>query len=257
LEKNEFVDLAPQYYALAIVEATTDGQAVTLESVRATFTGGEEENFEEYLQHSELLKRGLILAEQLGLVNITRDHFGPDLIQESNDRWSRWEEVTKDPSSPFFRYHLAGRSGGPGWLRRALTSINQTYYSLDMKSDDFDRRSDGWEPIPLDRDDKELQAAIAAIDATVEGLRVENGYGVEHAEEKAFVSDKLKTVVLRLREDTQISWMYLKEFALKPLTIIINRFGKAFLGATAKTARETVIAWLKSRGIDLLDDFFR
>ncbi|MBU6456993.1 hypothetical protein [Bradyrhizobium sp.] len=117
--------------------------------------------------------------------------------------------------------------------------------------------ADPWEPIPLDRDDTAQARATEALDQVVEELRKDNGYSASNPEEKAFVQDKLSAVSKRLKEDTQTSWMYLLEFAVKPLRIVLRRFGAAALGVAALSAKEALISWLKTRGISILDDMFK
>jgi hypothetical protein len=51
--------------------------------------------------------------------------------------------------------------------------------------------------------------------------------------------------------------MYLKEFAFKPLGLLINRFGPAAIGTTAVLARDSLFSWLKSKGVGFLDDLLR
>jgi hypothetical protein len=113
-----------------------------------------------------------------------------------------------------------------------------------------------WEPIPLDRADVELANVTQALDSVAEELRGANGYAATNPEEKAFVQDKLSAVAKRLKEESQISWMYLQEFAFKPLGMLIERFGKAAIGLAALTAREAFKSWLKSKGISFLDSSF-
>ena len=113
-----------------------------------------------------------------------------------------------------------------------------------------------WEPIPLDREDTLQKQATAALDRVMEELRKDNGYGVSYPEEKAFIQDKLSTLAQRLKNSSQISWMYLSEFAIKPLGMLITRFGKASIGIAASAAKEAISSWLKSKGIHFLDDVF-
>jgi hypothetical protein len=110
-----------------------------------------------------------------------------------------------------------------------------------------------WEPIPLERDDDKQTVAMSALDKVVDELRGDNGYAATNPEEKAYVQDKLLAVTKRLKEASQISWMYLSEFAFKPLAIIIKRFGGAALGVAAAAANEALASWLKSKGMSFLD----
>jgi hypothetical protein len=94
---------------------------------------------------------------------------------------------------------------------------------------------------------------MSALDKVVDELRGDNGYAATNPEEKAYVQDKLLAVTKRLKDASQISGMYLSEFAFKPLAIIIKRFGGAALGVAAAAAKEALASWLKSKGISFLD----
>lgn len=155
------------------------------------------------------------------------------------------------------------------WLGTALTSVLDRFdidelnsILIDINSnqeaeteDRNNKEEDSWSPIPLDRSDQQQTQAIEALDHVIEELRGANGYTSTNPEEKTYVQDSLSLVAKRLREDGQISWMYLSEFAFKPLATLIIRFGKASLGITAAAAKEAIKDWLKKKGVNFLDNF--
>lgn len=204
-----------------------------------------------------------------GWVDSVDDEFA-SLFVKKNDR------LIEAPSlSPEFRklqdkYESLGASKEL-WLGTALVSVldrfdidelNSILFDINFDAnkdinDQVDLEEDNWSPIPLDRNDQQQIQAIEALDRIVEELRGDNGYASTNLEEKTFVQDKLAQAAKRLKEDSQISWMYLNEFVLKPLGILINRFGKASIGVAAQVTKEAFTAWLKSKGINFLDDFFK
>jgi hypothetical protein len=260
MEKFEFISSAASYYAVAIAISVRTVEAATIRTIQRRFTtDNENEPYQEFLQKKELMKLGMTIAENFGLVVVVRDQFGSEIIKRANDYENAWHEAAENSYGPFHRYALAGIDGDD-WLRGALESINQKFDALDIKPADFeklkelDESSDGWAPIPLERPDEKLENVVEALEATIEELRGDNGYGTKRPEEKAYILEKLRPVTKRLKEDLEISWMYLKNFALEPLTLLIKRFGQAALGIAAASAKEAIKSWLKGKGISFLDD---
>jgi hypothetical protein len=135
-------------------------------------------------------------------------------------------------------------------------SLEQEFITNAAISESSDNEEAQWEPIPLDRADNKQEAAIKALDKIIEDLRSDNGYASSNPEEKAFVQEGLSATSKRLKEDTQTSWMYIREFALKPIQILIKRFGVAAIGLAASAAKEALLVWLKSKGVNFLDGIF-
>jgi len=236
--------------------AVSKVESITIETIRRRFTTDDEETpYQEFLRHDALLSRGVEIAENLGLIVIVRDEFGPDIIKRASDFWGAWREVVENEYAPFSKYALAG-DDGYNWLRRALASVNENFDRLNIQEGDFVKTDDEWTPIPLDRADQKLQEATEALEATIEELRKDNGYGATYPEEKTYVLEKLESAHKRLKEDAQISWMYLKNFAFEPLGRIAKRFGQAAIGLIAASAKEALKSWLKSKGVNFLDDVF-
>jgi len=240
------------YYALAVAIAVRRKEASTQWAIREQFVGDQDSGFHQYLENDVLLDRGIEIARYFGLITIKKDKFGPDLIRKSESYWDAWKKMLVDFDEPFNNYELATDSAND-WLLSALVSVNDQYRDLKITASDFEKPNVDWEPITLDRKDEKLIAATEALEKTLEDLRSDNGYGIVHSEEKNFVFDKLTSVTKRLKEDTQISWMYLREFAFKPLVILIKRFGKAAIGVVSEAAKTALKEWLKKKGITFLD----
>lgn len=256
MEKGRFVELAPLYYAVAVAfslrfaEAQTEG---TLEEFIAAGTG---DSLRAREVNGVLLKHGIKIAHELGLVDVIGDEFAPNILRRRASYWDAWRKSIENEHSPFAKFEAAG-DGARDWLRRAIDSVNHNFKELAIEEADFEQKHHEWEPIPLDRADKNLQEATKKLDETIEELRKDNGYASTHPEEKTYVLEKLRAVSKRLKEDTQISWMYIRDFALAPLGILAQRFGRAAIGILATAARKTLTDWLKSRGINVLDDLMK
>jgi hypothetical protein len=149
--------------------------------------------------------------------------------------------------------------------RRGIEGINkiddeeygQIQASLNLNTATAEKAPSDWEPIPLNREEEKQKAAVEKLDEVIEELRGDNGYATSNPEEKVFVQDKLAAVSKRLKEDSHISWMYLREFVFAPLTILIKRFGGAAVGVAAVAAKEAFTSWLKGKGISILDGMFK
>jgi hypothetical protein len=261
MEKSRFVELAPSYYALAIaVHFVESGETYSYRaSIRETFTASStryDPNPYNYIGNDVLFWRGVRTAEILGLIEIIPDEFGPPLYKKSEEFGDILNSLAQDKQSPFYKHQLAG-SNGRSWLLTALHTVNERYKELQVESQDFNKTDQEWEPIPLDRRNEKLQEATKLLDQTIEELRSDNGYGATNIEEKNFVLEKLQSAARRLKKETQTSWMYVKEFALDPLSLLVRRFGEAAIGITAVAARTALIEWLKSVGVKVLESLFK
>lgn len=111
--------------------------------------------------------------------------------------------------------------------------------------DDYLEPSREWEPIALDRENQKLQTAISRLDDTISDVRASNGYASEYQEERNYVVDSLSSAVRRLKGEATVSISYLREFAFRPLGILIRRFGKSALGILGTAAKDAIVDWLK------------
>ena len=82
----------------------------------------------------------------------------------------------RDLLAIFQRYGTLGDKGKRSWLNDALDQVAKERERLEVQDSDFDEPDYEWRPIPLDRDEPELQTAIRAVDEIVESVRTDNGY---------------------------------------------------------------------------------
>jgi hypothetical protein len=263
MDKAEFVKSAPMYYALAIAVAlrnSPDNSDFIYEPrIRELYK----------LEIEPLFNQAVMILLRFDMIHYAAEKFTPSLLMKSESFNAAFTLLAEDVNSPFFIYSRL-RKGWRSWLEDALTSVNDSYhdFKLEIEASDFDTpdqkqeqiptetSNQQWEPIPLDRTEEKLQAAIGVLDETVEQLRSDNGYAEAHPQEKSYVLDKLRAVTKRLKEDTQISVMYLRNFAFEPLRILTKRFGKAAIGLSAGAATDALKEWLKREGINVLEKFF-
>jgi hypothetical protein len=182
---------------------------------------------------------------------VTTDPFGPTLISPSSDFLSQLHRITDDQSFLLFKYKLS--SYDESWLRGALQVLDQEYMRLELVDADFEEPDKEWEPLPLEREDPQLQKAIEAVDDLTDKVRADNGYAVRLPEERVYVLDNLSALSRKLKEAETISVAYLREFAFPTLNRLLRRFANAAIGLTASAAKEALKEWLKRRGIALFD----
>ncbi|KQY99578.1 hypothetical protein ASD45_01275 [Pseudolabrys sp. Root1462] len=134
---------------------------------------------------------------------------------------------------------------------------NQLLDGLHTQIPDAREDNADWEPLPLDRTDPNLNSVIKTLEKVIDDVHGDNGYSAEHPEERRYVQDKLTVAIKTLKEEASISLAYAQAFIVEPLSRLIKRFGSAALGVAATAAREAFTTWLKSKGINFLDDLFK
>jgi hypothetical protein len=249
MEKGEFIEKAPLYYALGIAVTLGDAKGnaktvVELDNILSTSRT--------YLDKEPLINQATKFLYENQALEIVPDDFGPTLYKASGTL-AGWIENVAPDKFPLFRKYRD--SGSRSWLRSALSAVNSQYDELEVMSDDF---ADNvievkWEPIPLDRADKQLQTATKAVDSAIQAIESDNGYAVNVPRERDYVLSNLKTIQNALKEKTQIYWIELKTFGIDPLTKVIKRFGPAAVGIAALAARKALFEWLKTNFSKALD----
>jgi hypothetical protein len=252
MERGDFVAEAPKYYATAIAALISRG------GVTETSEASVEDQFYRHwpglygaTQYFRLpvLKSALSFLAGAGLLVEESDPFGPSLYNRSEDFDARWEELIRQPNTPFNRY---GRNNNQSWLLGAIIGVNRTYDELKIDQNDFNEPDREWAPLPIDRGEPAAQKVAEALDRTIELARTDNGYSANLPEERAFVLERLNSVLTKFKEGTSVSWAFVKRNALEPLAVLTRRFADAALGISATAAREALTEWLKSHGQELL-----
>jgi hypothetical protein len=257
---SEIKTKAIPYYACYIAQKLAAVASTTTIALReASWFDGDDEDGPRYLLDDyEIVSAALKFLEARDILLFVEDEFGPDIVARKSTFNDALRILHSEQGTVFNKFDLAG-DGRSRWLRLALISVNDRLVTSPVETIEYPNapEADEWSPIPLDRDDPDQRVAVEALEQVAEDLRRDNGYAATNPEEKAYVQDKLLAVTKRLKDESQISWMYLSEFAFKPLGIIIKRFGGAAIGIAAITAKEALTSWLKTRGLNFLDDMFK
>jgi hypothetical protein len=252
MDKAEFIEVAPQYYSLAIIVYLYQhgGMAVSHSRLISHYYDTDEQW--SYFAINKLFELAVGWLNQRGIIDLITDPFGSPIISASSDFSDRWSELGEDKNFPLFKYHMTDEN----WLQGALRSLDVEYRRLGIVDEDFDEPDKDWEPLPLEREDPQLQKAIDAVDDTAEKVRADNGYAAHLPEEREYVLDNLSALSKRLKEAQTVSLAYLREFAFAPLSKLLRRFKDAAIGLAASVAKEALKDWLKRKGITVLDDLF-
>jgi hypothetical protein len=257
LDKLEYIEKAPEYYALGIVLGLlnfelTGTRAGTIRHLDVAFNPSA--SGKNFFMHEPLTKEAVNLLARLGCVEIIQDDFGPTAYGPSA-RLRKWFDHDPHDDLPLFKKYRGFHD--VDWLAQALDGVNQTYFDLGVSDADFAREltETQWEPIPLDRGDEALISARGALDEAIRQIEQDNGYAVTVPGEREYVLDNLKRASTILKEQSLIYVMQLRAYVIEPLRLVIRRFGPAAVGLAANVAREAFKDWLKKNYLHLLDKF--
>jgi hypothetical protein len=260
MDKAEFIEQAPQYYSLAIIiRLYTFPLGISRQNLEEYYSDKEgtlNDGATPFFGRDRVLDRAVRWLAEYGYIEVITDPFGPLIIRPVSDFTSRYDELSQDQNFPLFKYRAANNE--LDWVIRALRSVDQEYIRLKLTDADFEEFEEPdkeWEPLPLERQDPQLQKAIEAVDDVAEKVRADNGYAANLPEERGYVLDNLSALSRKLKEAETISVAYLREFAFAPLTRLLRRFGPAAIGLAASVAKEALKDWLKRKGIALFDYF--
>jgi hypothetical protein len=244
MEKIEFIEKAPQYYALAVTIflRRNEGKLLTIADFSTSSLTKTGYN---HFTADLLLRRALELLSTHGVLEIITDDFGPTLYRSSSvlSQWAKEDALRIFPL--FDKYN---QIQSMDWLVAALMGVNSQFGSLDIQESDFGNKLEElqWEPIPLERTNEKLIAATTALDEAIEQIEQNNGYATTAPGEREHVLENLKAATKSLKERGHIYWAQLRSWAMEPLTRVVNRFGNAAVGVSSSAAKEALIDWLKS-----------
>jgi hypothetical protein len=172
MDSNEFVEKAPDYYALGIAIALAQRpDARTMQLVESEFAAGE---LYIYFQKELLVVEASKILARHGVITLVADVFGPTIFRAER-HLSDWLVSGTNPIPLFRKYNEVADLD---WVRRAIRSVNETYNSLAIEPSDF--AQDGieiqWEPIPLDRSDGTLKRLTEDVQKAITSIEQDNGY---------------------------------------------------------------------------------
>lgn len=107
-----------------------------------------------------------------------------------------------------------------------------------------------WEPLPLDRANKNVESAADALEALEEAVRSDNGYSAQYPEERNAISSALKSGITALREQNELYDFQLRAYVIIPLRLLGERFKKAVLGELVDSAKAAIRELAKKSWIE-------
>lgn len=257
MDKGRFLEIAPQYYALAIAYYFNDrdSYSATVEQISERLEG-------ELSQIGEVNVGGLLMNVALcdmalkwltirGLVRVIEDDFAPTTIVRTVNFRARYIEACSEFDSPFEKFGILKSS--TAWLRDALLQVEALADKFGVSSADYEALDNEWTPLLIDREEPEFTAALQKVEEAVEEIRSDNGYAATFPDERDFVLERLSALVNRLRNASSISFAYVKRNGLDTLSRLVRRFVGAAKELAFAAAREAVKDWLRKRGITFLD----
>jgi hypothetical protein len=258
MEKEEFVAIAPEYYALAIYIFLRNNlsEAHSPHEIEEYYLLPSDSNDPD--DRISLLEKWLLFQKAVEwllehqAITVVTDPFAPPIYQFVGTNWNvePLADCYADQNSVFFRFHRAG--GKTDWLQRALRSLNETYDDLQITSSDFEKRDIEWDPLPLERGNPRLEEALEKLATVIEAVRGDNGYAVSHPGERDLVIDSLVDGHRKLETAELVTAPYLRSRVIDPLNRLIRRFGRAAIGVLAAGAKAAIIEFIKEQGAHLL-----
>ena len=250
MDKQEYVEKAPIYYALGIAVALLANNNKGAKSL-ADLDQIVEPSTYRYFLKAPVVDQALKILVEADVVEVIPDDFGPTIYRPTPELKS-WTAQTN--LGPFRKF---AEVNSWTWLRSAIRSVNGSYDQLKITPEDFESAvvDSQWEPIPLDRNDEKLQEATKALDNAIQAIEGDNGYAVKVHAEREYVLSRLKSIRATLKEKAQVVWPELRANAIDPLARVIRRFGPAAVGVAAVAARNAIVEWLKANWSKFIDLF--
>lgn len=246
MDKAEFIKKAPLYYALAILhQFQRTGGPLTKRSVRSEFSiqieGGTPEDVICLLDNEQLWELAVDWLVAHNVIVSFKDPFGPPVLKRSDTFESEVNDIVRS-LSPF---QTAEESGDMrSWTFEALERVEDERRKLGITAEDFNEPEREWAPLPLDRENEKLQAAITSLDKTIRDVEQSNGYASEHSEERNFVLENLRMLSQKLKSAGTISVSYVRAHGLSVLKRVQDRFVDSSIGEGARETMHAIAHWL-------------
>jgi hypothetical protein len=131
MDKAEFIDVAPRYYATAILVYLQQRSESVSEQKLSEYYSARTSEAERvsYLDRFRLFDIAVAFLRKDGLIETVHDAFGPTLIKRASDFTNKYNALSQDTNFPLYKYRLAnsGIESGMEWLRMALRELDRTY----------------------------------------------------------------------------------------------------------------------------------
>jgi hypothetical protein len=254
MDKAEFIEKAPLYYALAILlQFRTSGRSLTRRAISNEYyvqvEGGSQDDITGLVDDDNLWDLAVKWLEISNAVVAYRDPFGPPVLTQSDT----FESEVTDIFASVSPFRTAEESGDArNWTFQALQRVESERVRLGIGPADFIDPERDWAPLPVERENESLKKAIVALDETITQVEQSNGYASEHPEERNFVLDNLRMLSSKLKSAGTVSMSYVRTHGLNILEKLQHRFIDTAIGEGAKETTHTIVHWLR----ELVDYIF-
>jgi hypothetical protein len=235
MDRKTFINLAPEYYMLALYMHLQYPQEFHTEASWCREFNYRDDDTNEYYCYVE---SGALRAEAVRLmlkhkaISIIEDPFGPTIWTKGENLEPLSEQLESSPATVFYR---ARASGEPkAWHYAALRNLNRTAEELNITSADFAQTSlgditlvatievkdsepvDEWAPITIDQANPAVAEATKQLNAATEAIEQDNGYSATHPQERDAVVQDLKGGLEKLKSGVvSLGWLRRTAIGLK------------------------------------------
>lgn len=245
MDKAEFVQRAPIYYALAISVALLKTRAPVPEfKIRSRFPHIDVSSPEEdgtLLDRWVIWDRAMAWLMARDMVRVKKDPFGPPMLSQGPEFETQWNDLCQDEETPFSTFAAADQSDD--WLVPALHSVENHFVNMGMTAEDFDNPDAEWTPIKIDLDDPATEKAIASLEQIIEEVRSDNGYSATYPHERDHILEGLQGTVEKFKA-ASISPGYVR-IAIERLRMLSLRFSGTIKEVAITAAKGAMIEFAK------------
>ena len=253
MDKAEYVEKAPIYYALAIAVVLERSTGPMPEfKIKNMFPDASDSQPDD---DGSLLGRWMIWDRAVSwliarhMIKVKSDPFGPPIYSKSDDFTGEWDKLLGDDNLPFATYQAAGQSDD--WLIPALHSLENHFVNMDMKAEDFDNPDGEWEPIEIDADDPDAKKAISSLQDIIEEVRSDNGYNASHPHERDYVLEGLQGTLEKFKSSS-VSAGYIR-VAIDRLRMLSIRFSGTLKNVASTGTTAALLEFAKKHFGDALN----
>ncbi len=128
-------------------------------------------------------------------------------------------------------------------------------FQLTATDDSEARTADAeWEPLPVERPDRELDHLIEAAEQASEQVRSDNGFAANHPVEREEILHRIGAGLNYLRTAEVFTYTSIQIYVVWPALRLLSRFPTStIIGAAATKVLSLLEAYFKKKGIDAIE----
>jgi len=247
MDKAEFIENAPAYYALAIVMFMQKQATATKASIVDHYSERDQYGTTVVMALDPIWPFAIAWLKKRNMLLTKKGAFGPEIFTRGRDFERCWEELART-TEPF---NLVGAYDNSfDYIMRCMSDMNVAFAELNLGVSDFSEPDTEWEPVPLDRNKPEAQEAVKKLNEAIKIIREDNGYAANQPDERALVVGSLQLGVAGI-ESGSVSAGLLRD-TWNRLNTVGRRFAGNAIGIVVEGAKQALIALVKSEGSALL-----